>query len=301
MLTRDTATPPRYGTESEQQTALDRVRLGVIDYLNVVPVYDWLLQRERSAEGLPTIETVAGVPAEMNRALISGAIDVSNVSSVAFGAHAREWLLLPQLSVAAHGRVDSVLLFSWHEDWRALDGATITVTGHSATSVELVRLLCEQRYGIRPHYVTVTPPNLEHMLERSDAALLIGDIALIEGHLRREIAGRGRPHVFDLATEWEAWTGLPFVFAVWAARAERAANVRDSRVVELLHDSKARGLADLERLAAEAATRLRLPVEICASYLDLLDYELSERDLAGLRLFLELAVPGFDWGHVRML
>lgn len=276
------------------------VRLGVIDYLNVVPVYDWLLHRERTEGGLPAIETIAGVPAQMNRALLAGDIDISNVSSFAFGMNARDWLLLPRLSVAAHGRVDSVLLFSWCQDWRALDGGSVALSDHSATSGELVRLLCERRYGTQPHYVTQAP-DLDAMLTTHDAALLIGDIALAEGTGRREIAGRGRPYVFDLAAEWAAWTGLPFCFAVWAARADRAEAVRASGAVELLHASKERGLTELDRLAGEAAARLNLPERVCAAYLRLLDYELSDRDRDGLRLFLEMAVPGFRWEDVRFL
>jgi chorismate dehydratase len=276
------------------------VRLGVIDYLNVVPVYDWLLRCERDTGGLPGIETVAGVPAEMNRALLAGAIDISNVSSVALGAHIQDWLLVPRLSVAAHGRVESVLLFSWHQDWRRLDGASIALTSHSATSGELVRLLAERHYGAQPSY-TVESPDLDAMLARHDAALLIGDIALKEGHARRVVAVRGRPYVFDLAAEWEAWTGLPFVFSVWAVRADRAEAVRRCGAVELLRASKEHGLADLERLADEAAARLDLPRAVCASYLRLLDYDLSERDMQGLRTFLELAVPGFRWSDVRFV
>ncbi|HLJ81897.1 MAG TPA: menaquinone biosynthesis protein [Ktedonobacterales bacterium] len=276
------------------------VRLGVIDYLNVVPVYDWLLRREQTAGGLPGIATVAGTPAQMNRALLAGDIDISNVSSFAFGAQARDWLLLPRLSVAAHGRVDSVLLFSWRKDWRELDGGSIALTDHSATSIELVRLLCERRYGIQPRYVTQSP-DLDAMLAAHDAALLIGDSALTEGIARREIAGRGRPYVFDLAAEWQAWTELPFCFSVWAARADRADAVRASGAVELLHASKERGLADLDRLAVEAAARLKLSRRVCAAYLRLLDYELTDRDVAGLRLFLEMAVPGFGWEDVRFV
>lgn len=276
------------------------VRLGVIDYLNVVPVYDWLVRRASSADGLPGIALEAGVPAEMNRALAAGTIDVSNVSSVAFGQNAREWLLLPGLSVAAHGRVQSVLLFSWQADWRALDGQSIALTNHSATSVTLTRLLAEMRYGVSPHYATCAP-DLEAMLATHEAALLIGDIALREYAARRSLAGRGVPYVFDLAAEWEAWQGLPFVFAVWAARAEAAAAVRRSEVVALLRASKERGLADLDRLAREAAARLDLPERVCAEYLRLLDYELTPRDLEGLRVFLELAVPGFSWSDVRQL
>lgn len=273
------------------------VRLGVIDYLNVAPVYDGL---RRDTSLLPNGELVAGVPSAMNAALLAGEVDLSNVSSVAFGQHADEWLLVPGLSVAACETVQSVLLFSWHADWRGLDGGSIALTGESATSVALVKLLAEQRYGANPGYVS-TAPDLEAMLADHDAALLIGDIALIEGEKGREVAGRGRPYVFDLAAEWRAWTGLPFVFAVWAARAERARDITVSGVVRALHESKRRGLSDLERIASDAAERLALPYEVCLRYLRLLDYDLDARDLEGLQRFLELAVPGFRWSAVRFL
>jgi chorismate dehydratase len=274
------------------------VRLGAISYLNVAPVYDWLSRR--APNELAGVTLVDGVPAQMNRALEIGAVDISNVSSVAFGQHVDEWALAPGLSVAAHGRVDSVLLFSWHADWRDLDGRSIALTSHSATSVELTRLLAERRSGTHPRYV-ITAPDLDAMLAEHDAALLIGDIALREGYLRREIVGRGRPFVFDLAREWQAWTGLPFVFAVWAVRRDRAEAVRAAGAVGLLRESTARGLADLPRLAREASARLGLPASLCADYLRLLDYELSARDLLGLRRFLELAIPGFRWDDVRLL
>jgi chorismate dehydratase len=268
--------------------------------LNVVPVYDWLLGRAGREGGLPGVETVAGVPAEMNRLLDAGEIDCSNVSSFAFGAHAREWLLVPHLSVAAHGQVQSVLLFSRHADWRALDGGRIALSDHSATSVELVRLLCERRCGVHPRY-QLCAPDLDAMLAEHDAALLIGDVALREFSQRRAVGDLIRPYVFDLAAEWEAWIGLPFVFAVWAARADRVEAIRASGVAALLRESKAHGLADLDRLAAEASRRLGLREVVCARYLRLLDYDLSERDLRGLRAFLEMAVPDFRWSDVRLL
>ena len=46
---------------------------------------------------------------------------------------------------------------------------------------------------------------------------------------------------------------------------------------------------------------LALPEDVCLRYLRLLDYDLGERDLEGLRRFLELAVPGFHWSDVRFL
>jgi chorismate dehydratase len=292
--------PYSSGLTQRRMAKTARIRLGVIDYLNVLPVYDAVIRQAEAKDGLPGIDLVAGVPARMNRALEAGEVDCSNVSSVAFGAHAREWLLVPHLSVAAHGRVESVVLFSWHADWRALDGASIALCDHSATSGELMRLLCERRLGIHPSYVT-RPPELDAMLAEHEAALLIGDIALREHTWRRPIAGRGRPFVFDLAAEWQAWMDLPMVFSVWAVRADRAEAVRARGIIALLRESKACGLAELDRLAAEASRRLELPVDVCARYLRLLDYDLSERDLAGLRAFLEMAVPGFRWSDVRLL
>lgn len=278
------------------------VRLGVIDYLNVRPVYDWILRSEGRHELIGSdrqhIVTVKGVPSAMNAAMADGALDISNVSSYAYGHQAANWLLIPRLSVAAHGRVDSVLLFSRTAEWAGLDGASIAVTDQSATSVALVRLLCEQRYGIHPTYVRMAG-DLEAMLAAHDAALIIGDRALIERHAHRALAGSGVPSYFDLAAEWTAWTGLPFVFAVWAARAERLGALRASGVVDLLRVSKERGLARLDAIATESARRLHLPRAVCAEYLRLLDYDLSEQDLVGLRAFLEMAIPTFSWSAVR--
>lgn len=277
-------------------TSAPPVRLGVIDYLNVRPVYDSILRQDKL--DVSTIETIAGVPSEMNQALQEGRIDISNVSSFALGCHTANWLLVPRLSVAAHGRVDSVLLFSWQPDWHALDGQSIALTSHSATSVELVRMLCERRYGIYPRY-DVTSADLDHMLTNHAAALVIGDRALVERHTRHVVAGRGQPYVFDLAAEWQQWTGLPFVFAVWAARADRQDAIRASGVIALLRASKTHGLSRLDAIAAEYAVRLGLPQTVCAEYLRLLDYDLSARDLEGLRAFLEMAIPGFEWSSIH--
>lgn len=295
-MMRDAAAP----TSAHSGVQPAPVRLGVIDYLNVRPVYDWILTRDTASDRASeaAIETVTGVPARMNQALLEGAVDVSNVSSYAYGCHAADWLLIPHLSVAAHGRVESVLLFSWEADWRKLDGQPVALTDHSATSVELVRLLCARRYGVHPRFAT-TAPDLDVMLAQHAAALVIGDRALVERHAAREIAGHGRPYVFDLAAEWQEWTDLPFVFAVWAARTDRMAAIRASGVVELLRASKARSLARLDAIAAVYARRLGLSQAVCADYLRLLDYDLSARDLEGLRVFLEMAVPGFAWSNVR--
>src|SRR5260221_9057714 len=131
------------------------VRLGVIDYLNVRPVYEWILRQADTGGGLPSVATVSGVPAQMNAALQSGLVDISNVSSYAYGANCREWLLMPRLSVAAHGRVDSVLLFTWHREWRALHAGTIGASVPAGTAEFPVLALCSQREDVEPRFAGV--------------------------------------------------------------------------------------------------------------------------------------------------
>jgi chorismate dehydratase len=119
-----------------------------------------------------------------------------------------------------------------------------------------------------------------------DAVLVIGDAALM-------LAARAAyPHMVDLGQAWKEWTGLPFVFAVWAAR--RQADAAAVRAVHAaLLESRAWGLAHLDLLAAEAAANTGLTEPVCRRYLGDLDYALSYRHLAGLTdFFRRLAHDG---------
>jgi chorismate dehydratase len=111
-----------------------------------------------------------------------------------------------------------------------------------------------------------------------DAVLVIGDAAL---HLSTQSV---YPIRVDLGSEWKEWTGLPFVFAVWAARREVAPNAVGV-VHERLLKSRDWGLAHLDLLAASAARNTGVSEAVCRAYLGDLDYALSYRHLAGLTDF----------------
>jgi chorismate dehydratase len=171
----------------------------------------------------------------------------------------------------------------------ALDGATILRTASSRTSVLLLELLCRHRWKVAPRFATARAEaadlsalaGLPH-----DAVLVIGDAALM-------LAARAAyPHMVDLGQAWKEWTGLPFVFAVWAAR--RQADAAAVRAVHAaLLESRAWGLAHLDLLAAEAAANTGLTEPVCRRYLGDLDYALSYRHLAGLTdFFRRLAHDG---------
>lgn len=252
------------------------MRLGRIAYVNCYPVYRAI---DRGIVRLDA-ELVTGTPSELNGLLAAGAVEVSVISAVEYARAAESYVLLPDLAVSCDGPVRSVALFS-RRPVEELDGATILVSAASRTSVYLLRLLCREVWGIAPALVEarteVSDLGALHALPH-EAVLVIGDAALVlQGERRYR-------HRYDLGTAWKEWTGLPFVFAVWAARRE-AHRAAVGEIHSALLASRAWGLAHLEDLAAEAARETRLSLEVCRTYLSGLDYALSYRHLEGLTSF----------------
>ncbi len=231
------------------------LRLGRIAYVNMAPVF-FRLEAE--------VEEVVGVPTELNRLLLAGEIDVAPISSIEYARHADRLRLLPRLCVGSEGAVDSIQLVSKTPLERV---RRVAVTPESATSVVLVRVLL---------------PEAEHVPlgEEADAVLLIGDAAL------RSAFEDPTPH-HDLGRLWQERTGLPMVFAVWAAREPVAAGVL--ALEEALVESVRRARAQPEQLAYEASRRYGYPPGFLARYFEKLRYRFGPRERAGLYTFLEMA------------
>ena len=200
------------------------IRLGRISYANMAPVFFRV-----DAE----YEEITGVPTELNRRLIAGEIDTAPISSIEYARHADSLLLLPRLCVSSEGAVDSIQLISR----LPLDAiSTVAVTPESATSVVLTKVLL---------------PAATHVPlgEEADAKLLIGDAAL------KSAFEDPTPH-HDLGRLWLERTGLPMVFAVWAA--PEPAHPGLLELEDALVESVRAARAEPETLAFEAADRLRL-------------------------------------------
>jgi chorismate dehydratase len=149
---------------------------------------------------------------------------------------------------------------------------SVALDRSSRTSVALLRLLLRERLGRDPSYLTLAP-DAPAMLEQADAALLIGDPAL-------DYAGNAAS--LDLGQAWLEWTGLPFVFAVWAGRAGALASSQVARLQAAL----AEGLGTLPELAA----RYNGHAARNEAYLrGNIHYGLGEREIAGLRSFHQKA------------
>jgi chorismate dehydratase len=270
------------------------MKVGRIGYINCYPVYGAI---DRGAVRMPA-ELVTGTPAELNELLVAGELDVSVVSAIEYARHAKDLVLLPGLAISCDGPVQSVALFS-KVPVEQLDAATVLVTASSRTSVALLELLCLDVWRVRPRFAQARAEasdldglaGLPH-----EAVLVIGDPALL-------LAARGTyPHRVDLGAAWKQWTGLPFVFAVWAAR--RRANGEMVRAVHhALLDARAWGLSHLDLLAEAAATATGVPVGECRTYFGGLDYAFSDTHLAGLSdFFRRLAARGIvPNGSLRFL
>jgi len=260
------------------------MRLGRIGYINCFPVYGAI---DRGVVRVPA-GLVTGTPAELNDLLVAGELDLSVISAVEFARNAGLLRLLPGIGITSDGPVRSVTLFS-KVPVDALDGRTVLLTASSRTGVALLELLCRDVWRVRPHFAQARAEATDlDALGRlpHDAVLVIGDAALLLA------ARHAYPHRVDLGEAWKRWTGLPFVFAVWAARraVDRAAA---DRVHAVLLQSRDWGLAHLDVLAAEAHRVSGVPAGDCREYFAGLDYAFTERHVAGLATFFrKLAAHG---------
>jgi chorismate dehydratase len=231
------------------------IRLGRIGYVNMAPIF-YRLDAE--------VEEVVGVPTALNEWLVGGRLDVAPISSIEYARHAGRLRLLPRLCVSSEGAVESIQLISKTPPERV---RTIAVTPESATSVVLTKVLF---------------PDAEHVPldAEAEAKLLIGDAAL------RSAFEDPTPH-YDLGRLWLERTGLPMVFAVWAA--PEPVHPELTELEDALVASVRAARAEPEQLAYESSARYGYPAGFLARYFEKLRYRFGPRERAGLYTFLELA------------
>lgn len=250
----------------------ETVRLGVVSYLNAMPLVHGL-------EGRRGIETLTAPPSGIADWLRNGRIDVGLVPVIEL-LRQPGLQLVSDVCVGSLGRVDSVLLLTRTPPERV---ASCALDPHSRTSQVLVQILLRDHYGACPRFEE-TDPEKAWLRRTHDAVLVIGDLALRMG---RTVDGAG---VIDLATGWAEMTDLPFVFAAWAARP--GVLQRCPGLPAVLEDARDRGLGAGDVIAADYAAWGDLSVDEARVYLtDRIRYRLAAPDRAGLARFLELARP----------
>ncbi|MEK5238468.1 menaquinone biosynthesis protein [Paenibacillus sp. FSL L8-0470] len=253
--------------------------IGKISYTNSWPVFH---NFHPSSLSYPA-EMVSEVPAILNQGMAEGTIHVGALSSFAYAAASDRLLLLPDLSVSAEGPVKSILLFS-RMPVQQLGNARIAVTNTSATSVNLLKILMEKAVHGKPEYISAEP-DLDHMMDQSDACLLIGDNAIKASWQNQGYI------VTDLGELWNEWTGLSMTFAVWAVNRE-AANSKPKAIAEIAEafaESKRRGIRELAPVIREACMAIGGTAAYWEGYFRNLCYDFGERQQEGLNLYFRYA------------
>jgi len=236
-----------------------------IPYANAAPFYALWSDAPFAVRNLP--------PRDLGREAEAGGVDLGLMAVGDFLRLRDRFELLAPMGVAARGAVQSVLLFS-RRPVSALGGARISVTPETSTSIRLLRLLLDARRGLEGvQYVRGLEP------AQSDALLMIGD---------RAMRMRSRPldgftHQLDLGADWLEWTGLAFVYAVWAVRTTLEPALK-RELADFLEASLAAGLANLPEVA-RAQTEPGWTPEETEAYLRRFHYRLGQEDLEGMARF----------------
>jgi chorismate dehydratase len=247
-----------------------KLRVGIVNFLNSKPLAWGFLKGHFSNLFVPSYHP----PAQVARMLEQGNLEIGLIPSIEV-QRIPGLTVLPDLCIASDHEVRSVLLVARTP---MSEVRRVALDSNSRTSVALVRILLAERWGVEPELVTHRP-DVDRMLADCEAALVIGDPAL---KVRRDQQYR----IHDLAAEWKALTGLPFVFAVWAVRSE----VDQPDLAFYFKTSLRYGLASLDHLVREAAAEQDLPPEEIRTYLtENLRYLLGDQERRGLDEFYRRA------------
>ncbi|HEX8184045.1 MAG TPA: menaquinone biosynthesis protein [Blastocatellia bacterium] len=249
-------------------------------YLNAAPLcYSFIYgQQEGRCKFLSD-----AAPARCAELLAEGRADAALIPVIEY-QRIRGLEVAPGACVASKSSVRSVLLASRVPVTKV---RSVALDTSSRTSAALIQIILNRFYGLSPSYRT-SPPRIDEMLRSDDAALIIGDPAML--------IDRSSLYVYDLAEEWRKHTGLPFVFAFWAVRSastawadNQSARAGNSLKVDFLA-AKREGIEHANDLADIYSAQLGLPREKLISYLtENISYDLDEESLGGLKLYYELA------------
>lgn len=256
-------------------------RVGHINFLNCLPLTYSLLKCGYH-KGL---SLVMAVPSSLNSAMAGGLLDISPMSSFAFAQMSGKLLMLPNLGIVSDGEVQSIILAA-RRPIAELDKEKISLTSQSATSHCLLKIILKKAYACDPQYSIRKIDPLHLFAEDETAVLLIGDDALYVNHHR--IDGL---YYYDLGTEWKKMTGLPMVYAVWAA-ARSFAEVHPERlekVYHLLRGGFDRGIKDKNKMVEMVLDKKPFSRQQLLAYFDVIKYDVKERQMTALMLFYKLA------------
>lgn len=267
-------------------------RIATVSFLNCLPLVEWF----STPAGAARAALSSALPSRLTALLAGGEADVALLPTVEILRGAASGLVGAS-GIACRGNVDSVKLY--HRGPLA-DLRRVAVDRGSRTSVALLRVLLAETVGTRPVFEEVEP-RPGQLPPPGEGVLVIGDRCFaFDRWLSRDAIAAAALTPLDLGWAWLQLTGLPFVFAAWAAAPgfpERVGPAAVREVGELLVTAREYGLERLEILAAREAAAGSLgpggeatPAALEHYFRHSLRYRLGAEEMAGVRRFRELCV-----------
>jgi chorismate dehydratase len=259
-----------------------RLRISVVQYLNAAPL-GWYFLHGPSRHHY---QVLSATPAKCAEQLADGEVDIGIIPSIEY-QRIPDLYVIPGISIAAVNEVRSVLMV---RPRGRTSLRSVALDTNSRTSVVLLRLLLQNKMGLTPEFIP-HEQDVARMLQKCDAALIIGDAALR--------CSADEYDILDLAAAWRDWQSKPFVFAFWACR-ERALAVEN--LAGIFRDARDWGLRRMKEIAADYASTLRLPAPFLEEYLHHnLDHTMGPEHIEGLERFYRLAFEaGFTGGQAPL-
>ena len=269
-----------------------KLRIAAISFLNPAPLM-WNFEHPPAQQELSTrYELSWSTPSVCAAKLTSGEAHIGLVPVAAYAAQP-SMLVIPGCTIAAREHVRSILLIT-RENHNLQHIRSVALDTSSRTSATYTRILFHRLWKTSPTFHPHTP-DLEAMLEAADAALLIGDPALIaleDREARYERTGE-RLRYIDLAEEWHKFTGTNWVSAFWTIRPEATAEtgISPTQIVHDFQTSRDAGLAHIDDLVSEWSARMPVPANTIRTYLtENIWYVLDEPCIEGIQLFYRYGV-----------
>ncbi len=263
-----------------------RLRIAAIGFLNPAPLM-WDFEHPPLCDVLAKRYHIDRMtPAECATRLADGRADIGLIPIAAL-ATTPGLRILPGCTIASKTRVRSLILV--HRASRPVIALrSVAADTASRTTLAYARIMFH-KWGVPDVPFVPMSADLDLMLARADAAILIGDPALLALEERSNRFERTSEELvyLDLAREWRVLTGLAFVSAVWSAS---PGSQVDERVAEDFIRSRDHGLENIDALVAEWSRRFPIPEETIRSYLTgNIHYELDDECVEGMQGFFRMA------------
>jgi len=270
---------------SEQQDS--RLRIAAIDFLNPAPLMWDFEHPPLNAELALKYQIARMSPSECATRLADGTADIGLIPIAAL-ATTPGLRILPGCTIASKGRVRSLLLVRRAgQPLAAL--RTVAADTASRTTLAYSHILFHNWGNPEVSFIPMAA-DLDQMLDRANAAIVIGDPALLALEERNNRFERTAEELVyhDLAHEWHTLTGLPFVSAVWGTTAW--GGLLDESIANDFIASRDHGLENIDALVAEWSSRIAIPENTIRTYLTgNIHYILDEECIEGMRGFFRMA------------